>query len=481
MSDGSKQVIVKKAQGEYEFTPYGEFLSYFHAHIDIFKKLLKSKKVEPDMVEAIAKQIKTFMTGNIKKTEQFFENLPNFSAMLGVPQAEVSAYLNTNFIDVLTKVQEKLKNQEIEKINNAPEQTYRFIAEEIVEKLQVTHPADFVFAPKGILLVLENPKTGEIIEPQGLMAESAKAALSIPANASEGDGKPPISLTEAITKANAPPTPVVKKSLIPEKEKSILQEIVESFSDTLTGEKLEVHIGPEGSENIHEEVKPQQTKKDDYEIEDLEFDDSESDQSSSNELSEDFSQDIDVDFDDGESAPEVDPHRERLLSYSIKEYMELLQQITNFQTKSDQVGYQNWLRDQPDFEKSVVSIRTQLIKEQKGEPVNWSLVYSSITSKADISESVLGDLQKKLKNYQIVKMTLDRTIQELKKGSPEFIQLVRMAWPHIQKAFFEVPNYSLVQTQLKGILSKVTNEDHRKEFTRIFTMALNFIQTKFIL
>lgn len=480
MSESSKQVLEKKGQGEYEFTPYGEFLSYFHAHIDIFKRLLKSKKVEPDKVEAISKQIKTFMTGNVKKTEQFFENLPHFATMLGVPQAEVSAYLNTNFIDVLNKVQEKLKSQEIEKIKNKPEQSYRFIAEEIVEKLQVTHPPDFLFATKGILLVLENPKTGEIIEPQGLMAESAKAALAITANPGTDEAKTPISLTEAITKANSPPTPVSKKaSLIPEKEKSILQELVETFGDILTGEKLEVHIGPEVTDQPYEESKPESGPKDDYEIEDLEFEESESSQSESNEIPDDFSQDIDVEFEESPEPITKDPNEERLESYSVKEYIEIIQTITNFQTKSDQVGYQNWLKDQPNFEKSVVSIRTQLLKEQKGEAVDWNGIYSNLEQKTNIKSQILFSLQKKLKNYQIVKMTLDRLIQELKKGNPEFIQMVRKAWPYIQKAFFEVPNYSLVQSQLKGLLTKVTDESHRKEFTRIFTMALNFIQSKY--
>lgn len=62
--------------------------------------------MDPAKVEEVAKQIKSYMTGNIKKTDQFFEHLPQFATMLGVPQNEVSAYLNTNFIEVLNKVQE---------------------------------------------------------------------------------------------------------------------------------------------------------------------------------------------------------------------------------------------------------------------------------------------------------------------------------------------------------------------------------------
>ncbi|TGK87107.1 hypothetical protein EHQ24_05805 [Leptospira noumeaensis] len=483
MSDGSKKVLEKKAHGEYEFTAYGEFLSYFHAHIDIFKKLLKARKMDPAKVEEVAKQIKSYMTGNIKKTDHFFEHLPQFATMLGVPQNEVSTYLNSNFIEVLNKVQDKLKAQELEKLANAPAPSFASIAEEIVESLQVTHPKDFVFAQKGILTVLENPLTGEIIEPKGLMAESAKAALSMPASAESE--KEPVSLTDALAIANAPPTPVVKKqTLIPEKDKSILLEIVETFGDILTGETLDIKIGPDPKDNPVVETTPtnNQSNSDEYEIEDLEFDDSDSrstqSSGSSADDSDDFSQDIEVDFEE-EPVAVIDPNLAKLESFSVKEFMDLVQTITGYQTKADQVGYQNWLRGLSEFEKAVVSLRTQVLKEQKNEVVDWNSLFQMMSSKSELSREVLVGIVKKLKNFQIVKLTLDRMIQEFKKGSPEFMQMVKMAWPHIQKSFYEVPNYTQVQTLLKGILSRVSDENHKRDFSKIFTMALNFIQSKF--
>lgn len=489
MADSSKKVLEKKGQGEYEFTAYGEFLSYFHAHIDIFKRLLKSKKMDPTRVEEVAKQIKSYMTGNIKKTDQFFEHLPQFATILGVSKEEVSSYLNSNFIEVLTKVQEKLKTQELEKLTNAPAPSFSSITEEIVERLQVTHPKDYVFAQKGILMVLENPITGEIIEPQGLMAASAKAALAMPQGTDSE--KEPVSLTEALAVANAPPTPVTKKqSLIPEKDKSILQEITETFSDILTGEKLEIKIGPEVTEpSLADTSSNTNSSKvnEEYEIEDLEFDDSDSGQSNSNtsngaEEHDDFSDDLGIEYEEEEPPPppkQIDLNLVRLGNFSVKEFMDLVQTITTYQTKGDQVGYQNWLRSISEFDKAVVSLRTQVLKEQKNEAVDWKALFQMMSSKSELKPEVLQGIVKKIKNFQIVKLTLDRMIQEFKKGSPEFMQMVKMAWPHIQKSFYEVPNYQQVQTLLRGILSRVNDESHKKDFSKIFTMALNFIQSKY--
>ncbi|WP_411823097.1 hypothetical protein [Leptospira sp. 'Mane'] len=486
MAETAKKVLEKKGQGEYEFTPYGEFLSYFHAHIDIFKKLLKAKKNDPAQIEAISKSVKAYMTANIKKTDHFFENLPQFSTMLGVPQGEISSYLNTNFIEVLSKVQEKLKAQELDKINNAPEQQYDRITEEIIEKLNFVFPADTRFAERGILIVLENMKTGEITEPKGLMAESARAALAVSGNSDEKAN--PSSLSEALAQANAPPPPPVKKSLIPIKEKSILQEIVELFGDTLTGQILEIQIGPPVDPNAKEEepASDSKDKKDDYEIEDLDFEEESNTpqkQESSSEIPEGLLDDIGgiLDFDstpEPEPEPE-DPYLENVQNYTVREYIELTAVISAYQQKADQVGYQNWLRSQPEFEKTVISFRTQLLKEAKAEPVDWNQVFQGISSKTEFTSVSLQALQQKLKNFQLVKMTLDRTITELKKGTPEFMNLVRMAWPHIQKAFFDIPNYEAVQRSLKGILSRVNEENHKKDLTRIFSQALNFIQSKY--
>ncbi|XDD43836.1 hypothetical protein AB3N58_05665 [Leptospira sp. WS60.C2] len=487
MAESSKKVLEKKGHGEYEFTAYGEFLSYFHAHIDIFKRLLKAKKMDPAKVEEVAKQIKSYMSGNIKKTDQFFEHLPQFATMLGVPREEVSSYLNSNFIEVLGKVQEKLKSQELEKMKHAPAPSFSSITEEIVEGLHFLHPKDYVFAQKGILMVLENPTTGEIIEPQGLMAASAKAALSIPTGTETE--KEPVSLTEALAVANAPPTPIVKKqSLIPEKEKSILQEIVETFGDTLTGERLEVKIGPEVTDTSSLESKSSGTSAktdEEYEIEDLEFEDSsesneETSSSNSEEEQDDFSDDLGIAYEEETPPPpQVDLNLVRLKNYSIKEFMDLVSTITAYQTKADQVGYQNWLRSLSDFDKAVVSLRTQVLKEQKNEVVDWNSLFQMMSSKSELKPDVLKGIVKNIKNFQIVKLTLDRMIQEFKKGSPEFMQIVKMAWPHIQKSFYEVPNYPQVQTLLRGILSRVNDESHKKEFSRIFSMALGFIQSKF--
>ncbi len=486
MAETAKKVLEKKGQGEYEFTPYGEFLSYFHAHIDIFKRLLKAKKNDPAQIEAISKSVKAYMTANVKKTDHFFENLPQFSTMLGVPQGEISSYLNTNFIEVLGKVQEKLKAQELEKINNAPEQQYERITEEIIEKLKFVFPADTRFAERGILIVLENTKTGEITEPKGLMAESARAALDVSGNAGEKTGT--ASLTEALAQANAPPPPPVKKTLLPVKEKSILQEIVELYGDTLTGQLLEIQIGPPVDENAHVEEAPsssKQEKKDDYEIEDLDFeeesDDSSQSQGPTSEIPDGILDDIGgiLDFDSTPEPEPEDPYLDTVRNYSVREYIELTSVIVSYQQKADQVGYQNWMRTLSEFEKTVISFRAQLMKEAKGEPVDWNQVFQGISSKTEFTSDSLQLLQQKLKNFQIVKMTLDRTIAELKKGSPEFMNLVRMAWPHIQKAFFDVPNYEAVQRGLKGILSRVNEENHKKDLTRIFSQALNFIQSKY--
>lgn len=47
MSENDKKVIEQNSHGEFELTAYGEFLSYFHTHIQLFNGLISAKKFPP--------------------------------------------------------------------------------------------------------------------------------------------------------------------------------------------------------------------------------------------------------------------------------------------------------------------------------------------------------------------------------------------------------------------------------------------------
>jgi|GEM_PF-4491971 len=257
MPDEKKKVLETTETGELQFTAYGEFLSYFHAHIDLFKKFLKSKGKPQDQIDSTIKTVKSFMTANVKKVDHFFDQMGEFANRLETTEQELSQYLSANFLETLPKIQAKLRDQEMAKGNEeeAPRvaRTYTSLLQEIVEGIPFTMPKSNKFRQDGILLVMENTKTGAVIQPQGLMSESLKAAKAsieaqsiAKAKVAEDIENSAIALPDAPIPKEAPP-PVKKPAIVAlPQEKSILQEVVESVP--LKGKKLNIKIGPDFDE-----------------------------------------------------------------------------------------------------------------------------------------------------------------------------------------------------------------------------------------
>lgn len=109
----TRKVIERNAEGEYALTAYGEFLSYFHTHIQLFGTLVSQKKISPKEQEALKNKIRSYIVNNVQKTDHFFDQLPQFAQFLEISTQDLSAYMNRNFLGALNKVKTKLIEQEI--------------------------------------------------------------------------------------------------------------------------------------------------------------------------------------------------------------------------------------------------------------------------------------------------------------------------------------------------------------------------------
>ena len=167
MSDTSKRVLERSQTGEYEFTPYGEFLSYYHAHLQIFNKFIQEKPISQKERDQIYQRVKGYMVANIKKSDHFFEKIGDFASLLQMDVEELKKHLNESFIEVLTKVQDKLREQEMEKLSSKKD--FAHITEELVFKLGEIFPPNCRFVLRDGLLVIENISTGELVKPVGLL------------------------------------------------------------------------------------------------------------------------------------------------------------------------------------------------------------------------------------------------------------------------------------------------------------------------
>ncbi|HMV81307.1 MAG TPA: hypothetical protein PKN56_24650 [Leptospiraceae bacterium] len=506
MSDLEKRVLERASDGGYQFTSYGEFLSYYHAHLQLFNKYLTEKKdISQSEKDKIYQRLKGFMVTNVKKTEHFFEKNKEFAAFLNTNPTELTNFLNHNFISTLQKVQDKLKHQEIDKLKSGAGTSFTGITDEINYIIGEIFPSNGRFVFHDGLISLEDITTGEVIKPKGLLG-------TIKEEREREEQKK----QEALAKRNKPQ---VAEQVY---EDSILKQIIDEFPLELSGERLELkeEVLIEAITIIDKEEKKPKGLLDD--VDDLSLEDtvprydsySEDEQEQEEEpgLLDDIEEyessyqsensglldDIEEydktgsvtsetseddgglgsfldDLDSAVTAPE--PVKDEADLFSFKLYSDLNKKIFDFKSKNDMNGYNAWLASSDSVTKSYISIRSNLSKESAGTAVDWNSYYASISSKAGLSASVLGKLKTRIVHLDKVKSFLDICVNELKKQPAEVLSIMKFAWPHILEAFGTAPDYDEVEKNIRTLMEKVKNDSQRQPIEKILFQAISKLRS----
>lgn len=532
MSDTNKRILERSQTGEYQFTPYGEFLSYYHAHLQIFNKFIQEKPVSQKERDQIYQRVKGYMVANVKKTDHFFEKINDFGNLLQIDVEGLKKHLNDNFVEILMRVQDKLREQELEKLTSKKD--FAHITEELVFKLGEIFPPNCRFAFHDGLLVMENITTGQVVKPIGMLGaikeEQQKAQEKIAAR-------------------------VVSKPKEAEfvAEKSILLEIAEKHEDTLTGELLELKEDLIASTPEPEpEPEPPKEKGLLDDVEELSFETEEApayrpEDTSPREPG--LLDDIEgIDFEQGnertivikeeeppanddildflddvgaqtsgrkqvveveepveyEEEPQEEPEEESYAEepesdpildfepeaepepelpdpadiFTFKDYSEITKKIQSYKTSNDSNGYNQWLAGASDLEKCFVSIRANFAKEQSGQPVDWSRYFDNVASKTQLKRDTIEKFRARVKHLDLTKAVLDIAIKELKNQSAEVVSIMKSAWPHILATFAEAPDYDSVESKLKTLLSRLKSDSQRVPIQSILLKGIQKLRQK---
>jgi len=472
MSDLDRKVLERAPDGSYQFTKYGEFLSYYHAHLQIFGKIVtESKKIPEAEKSHITNEIKAFMKSHVKHVDHFFHYAKDFAGFLKITQEELTSIMNKNFLDVLQKVQEKLKAQEIEKISKSNK--FSGITEEIVAIVGEIFPPKCRFILQDGLIVIENLATGTITQPQGILKEIKTER--------EKEEEKKRQLQEQLQRLRERN---VEKFL---EEVSILKEIVDNFG-TITEVALELKPEIIQPVKVHTIVTPETKKEkgplDDVEDLELELSNPKAEavetEEEEQEVSENQSEEANdlADFLDSlESTPKKsEPDEADLFDY--KQYLEITKTIQAFKVKNDVNGYNAWLSSASPVTKCFTSIRTNLSKEAKGQSIDWSGFYSFMQQKTNLKPEVIEKLKAKILHLDQLKSSLDICVHELKKQPSEVIQILKTTWPQILETFNSAPNYSEVESKLQEILIKIP-ETQRKPIENILGQAIQNLSSRY--
>ncbi|PJZ65608.1 hypothetical protein EHQ27_07270 [Leptospira wolffii] len=415
MAGPEKKVIERNAHGENVLTPYGEFLSYYHTHIQLFGTLISAKKISPKDQEALKSKIRSYISSNIQKTDHFFDQLPQFAQFLGMSAQELSSYMNRNFLGALNKVKSKLIEQESALESTPRKKKFAKISEEILDGLGFKFPEGHRFEQEEGIIYLVEIATGKKREAQGL-AEAAR----------EGQ--------QAAVAAKPIAAPVRKGPETP-----ILSEILAKYGELFSGKPLILQ-----AEELEEDDTPVQMGEEILsDVDDLHFDG-------------------DFGFDD--SPAPVEPP----VNIPFSKYMDQVNKVRAYQKGGQLDEYKRWVASLPVEENALVQLQAFLLKESKGEVVEWDGTLGQLGSRTGLSESRLRKVLELGRDYFRIRTQLEASWNKARTASPAVSELVKKAWPHILRVMDEYPDFVLLKGKMDQLLSRIPDSSQRKILSDLF-------------
>ncbi|EMO71536.1 hypothetical protein [Leptospira santarosai] len=428
MPENDKKVIEQNSHGEFELTAYGEFLSYFHTHIQLFNGLISAKKISPSDQEVLKQKIRSYVVSNIQKTEQFFDHLPKFAEFLGMSQADLSAFMTKNFMNTHAGIKSKLIEQEKANVGKPRKKKYARIGDEIVETIGVlVAPGKRFIAMEGYV-VLRDDATGKDLEPSvSSFGETPKSTEESP-----------------VKKAAVAPVPLKKPP-----ETLILTELVEKFGSEFSGDALvlkkeeldetEMVVAVGGNEELLTEV------------EDLQF-------GGFDELA--FEEEVSIE-------PEEPP-----VNIPFSKYMESINRVRQFQKDRQSDAYKQWVMTLAPELGALVQLHSFVLKEMRNEPIDWNSIISSISSRIGLKDTRLWKVLDLTRVFAELRAGLEAAFVSSKTAGPGMEELVKKAWPHILKIFEEYPNTSSLRQKLEQLFARIPDAVQRKKLSDLFLPVL---------
>ncbi|WP_061285915.1 hypothetical protein [Leptospira interrogans] len=438
MSGNDKKILEQNSHGEFELTAYGEFLSYFHTHIQLFNGLISGKKISPTDQEVLKQKVRSYIVSNIQKTEQFFDHLPKFAEFLGMSQSDLSAFMTKNFMNTHAGIKNKLIEQEKANIGKPKKKRYSRISEEILETIGELVPPGKRFIGMEGYVVLRDDATGKDLEP------SISSFGETPKQTNE-ENTPGV-VKKTTPQASTPAVPLKKQA-----EKLILTEILEKFGSEFSGKVLELKKEEFEEAEITNQIAVGGNEELLTEVEDLQF--------------EGFEEPTFLE--DTSFEPEEPP-----VNIPFSKYMESINRVRQFQKDGQPDAYKKWVMALPPELSALVQLHSFVLKEMKNEPLDWNSTLSSISSRIGLTEKRLWKVLDLTRIFAELRAGLEKAFVSSKTAGPGMEELVKKAWPHILKIFEEYPNTSSLHQKLDQLFTKIPDVTLRKKLSDLFLPLL---------
>ena len=161
--------------------------------------------------------------------------------------------------------------------------------------------------------------------------------------------------------------------------------------------------------------------------------------------------------------PETQEWQNNLKSFpkqiSFKDFVKIINNISKFSKSKDMNSYSQWLSTlEPKF-KASVNINKLLVKEQKGEAINWGVQLKAIGDQLYLSEQVIQKIKSELSKYRPVLIELHKALKDLPAES-------RGLYSNFVSLLDEEEETSAKKSELKMILLQVSDSGLKEKLLK---------------
>lgn len=431
----------KKTDGSYDFTDFGIYMAYYFTMQKLVTHYLQNGyKLPPEKVQPVIKRLYPFIQSNVSDIDDYLNKLTEIAEFIGEknPQRFIG-FVSKNFMSVLEKTKDQVRDKELPKIKNRLENPYYAPGNTLIETY-----GDAFMKSEPLRYPLEAPAQKIEAEDQNT-SQDQEEVVSIPKHTPEN--MPGALFLKASISLFANATPLDKKNLTAKPASS--SETQNESSDegkTVAAQPVQKEMP---GEIILSMLKAQ--------------------------FSASKALNLNDSSDNAASATPSAAVTGVPKQFTLKEYASMSNKVNQFMKKKDNAGYTAWYNSLALKYKIFLTLNNTHSRELKGQKVEWNTEFYNYNQKTGWEIDVLQKSKEEVVNYRKVLIQIHQILREASSKFNDAALMNRIYAPIIA-VFENDDDTKQKQTELKMLLLQITNPQEKEFLENSFGKLLDEIK-----
>lgn len=122
------------------------------------------------------------------------------------------------------------------------------------------------------------------------------------------------------------------------------------------------------------------------------------------------------------------------LALSFQDYIQILQQLKDYQSKGDQEGYKRWFTTLGDGARALIGLRNLELRARQA-PVDWAREHQNLAERMQLSREQIEDVHIRIQRFGRLQKTLNDFTARIHENPPGVVDALKRIWPQVRLLF----------------------------------------------